>query len=80
VAFTGQSLSGPADAVSLLTLSANAEDLLIRLGESARNVPADKRRAAGGRSQGLSCAQKIADDGPEGVIAGHAPHEFRRRK
>jgi hypothetical protein len=56
VAFTGQSLSGPAGAVSLLTLSPAAEDLLIHLGESAKNVPADKRRAAGGRSQGLAFA------------------------
>ena len=54
LAFTGQSLSGPADAVSLLTLSADAEDLLIHLGESTNNVPRDKHRPAGGRSQGLA--------------------------
>src|SRR5262249_41141640 len=54
VAFTGQSLSGPAGAVSLLTLSAAAEDLLIQLGESTRNVPPEKRRPAGGRAQGLA--------------------------
>ena len=54
LAFTGQSLSGPPGAVSLLTLSAAAEDLLIRLGESARDVPPEKRRPAGGRSQGLA--------------------------
>jgi hypothetical protein len=54
VAFTGQSLSGPPGAMSLLTLSPSAEDLLIRLGESARDVPAEKRRPAGGRSQGLA--------------------------
>jgi hypothetical protein len=54
LAFTGQSLSGPAGAVSLLTLSPDAEDLLIRLGESARDVPPAKRRPAGGRSQGLA--------------------------
>ena len=56
VAFTGQSLSGPTGAVSLLTLSTAAEDLLIRLGESARDVPPGKRRPAGGRSQGLAFA------------------------
>ena len=54
VAFTGQSLSGPPGAVSLLTLSPAAEDLLIHLGESAKNVPAEKHRPAGGRSQGLA--------------------------
>src|SRR5262249_29782606 len=54
VAFTGQSLSGPPGSVSLLTLSDHAEDLLIHLGESARDVPADKRRRAGGRSPGLA--------------------------
>ena len=56
LAFTGQSLSGPPEAVSLLTLSPDAEDLLIHLGESARNVPREKRRPAGGRSQGLAFA------------------------
>jgi hypothetical protein len=54
LAFTGQSLSGPPGAVSLLTLSAAAEDLLIHPGESARNVPPEKRRPAGGRSQGMA--------------------------
>lgn len=56
LAFTGQSLSGPPGAVSLLTLSDKAEDLLIRLGEDARNVPTEKRRPAAGRSQGLAFA------------------------
>jgi hypothetical protein len=54
VAFTGQSLSGPPAAASLLTLSDRAEDLLIRLGEDARDVPKEKRRPAAGRSQGLA--------------------------
>ena len=54
VAFTGQSLSGPPGAVSLLTLSAKAEDLLIHLGDDPRNVPKEKRRPAAGRSQGLA--------------------------
>lgn len=54
VAFTGQSLIGPPGAASLLTLSGEAEDLLIRLGESTRDVPAEKRRPAAGRSQGLA--------------------------
>jgi hypothetical protein len=52
--FTGQSLGGPAGAVSLLTLSEDAEDLLVKLGESVRNVPAEKRRSAAGRSQALA--------------------------
>jgi hypothetical protein len=55
VAFTGQSLAGPSGAVSLLTLSEKAEDLLT--GYSPGNlghVPADHRRPAGGRSMGLA--------------------------
>jgi 2-polyprenyl-6-methoxyphenol hydroxylase-like FAD-dependent oxidoreductase len=54
LAFTGQSLAGPPEAVSLLTLSERAEDLLVQLGESVRNVPAEKRRSAAGRSQALA--------------------------
>jgi len=54
VAFTGQSLAGPPGATSVLELSAQAEDLLVRLGESIDRVPAEKRRSAAGRSQGLA--------------------------
>lgn len=54
LAFTGQSLGGPTGAVSLLTLSDHAEDLLVSLGESVRDVPAEKRRAAAGRSQAVA--------------------------
>jgi hypothetical protein len=54
LAFTGQSLSGPPGAVSLLTLGAKAEDLLVRLGEGIQSVSGDRRRPAGGRSQGLA--------------------------
>lgn len=53
-AFTGQSLSGPADAVQLLTLSSRAEDLMVGLGEAQGDIPPEKRRPAGGRAQGLA--------------------------
>ncbi len=54
VAFTGQSLAGPPGAASVLALSASAEDLLVRLGESIDRVPPEKRRSAAGRAQGLA--------------------------
>jgi hypothetical protein len=54
VCFTGQSLSGPPGAVSLLTLSEHAVDLLVRLGDNLDHVKPEQRRAAGGRSQGLA--------------------------
>ncbi len=53
-AFTGQSLSGPPGAVALLRLSDRAEDLLVGLGRAGGHVPAEKRRAAAGRAQGLA--------------------------
>lgn len=56
LAFTGQSLAGPPGAVSLLTLSDRAEDLLVKLGESVRNAPDEKRRAAAGRAQAVAFA------------------------
>lgn len=52
--FTGQSLAGPPGSTSLLTLSDQAVDLMVGLGEAGPNVPAEKRRPAGGRSQGLA--------------------------
>src|SRR5207245_1501407 len=57
VAFTGQSLAGPPGAVSLLTLSPRAEDLLTGYSPTRlANVPAQNRRPAGGRSMGLAFA------------------------
>lgn len=53
-AFTGQSLSGPAGATQLLTLSEKAEDLLVGLGQAGGRVPPEKRRPAGGRAQALA--------------------------
>ena len=53
-AFTGQSLSGPRGAAQLLTLSENAEDLLVGLGQAGSDVPAERRRPAGGRAQALA--------------------------
>jgi hypothetical protein len=52
--FTGQSLAGPPAAVSLLTLSDRAEDMLVGLGEALRNVAPEKRMPAAGRSQALA--------------------------
>jgi len=54
VAFTGQSLSGPDSAVSILTLSANAVDVLAALGEDLSKVKPERRRDAAGRSQALA--------------------------
>lgn len=54
VAFTGQSLAGPAEAVALLTLSEKAEDLMVGFREDLRRVAADRRRSAAGRAQGLA--------------------------
>jgi hypothetical protein len=55
VAFTGQSLSGPPGAVSLLTLSARAEDLLTGYGpRNLERVPREQRQTAAGRSMGLA--------------------------
>ena len=57
VAFTGQSLAGPPGAVSLLTLSAHAEDLLTGYGPGdLSRVPASQRRSAGGRAMALAFA------------------------
>lgn len=54
--FTGQSLEGPAGAVSLLTLPATAEDVLVTPAQMARGAKMDEapRLPAGGRSQGLA--------------------------
>jgi hypothetical protein len=38
----------------LLRLSEQAEDLMVGLGEFGLDVPADKRKPAGGRAQGLA--------------------------
>jgi len=54
VSFTGQSLAGPPAATKLLRLSDKAEDLLVGLGQAGPDVPAEKRRSAAGRSQGLA--------------------------
>ncbi len=54
VAFTGQSLGGPPGAAQLLTLSEHAEDLLVGLGQHLGDVPAERRRPAGGRAMGLA--------------------------
>jgi hypothetical protein len=55
LAFTGQSLAGPPGAVSLLTLSDKAEDLLTGYHPGdLKHVPASQRRPAGGRSMGLA--------------------------
>jgi hypothetical protein len=54
VSFTGQSLAGPAAATKLLRLSDQSEDLLVGLGQASPDVPAEKRRSAAGRSQGLA--------------------------
>ncbi|HEY2954108.1 MAG TPA: DUF4350 domain-containing protein [Candidatus Eisenbacteria bacterium] len=54
VAFTGQSLSGPPGSTALLRLSDKAEDLMVGLGEASLDVPAEKRRSAAGRAQGLA--------------------------
>ena len=54
VSFTGQSLTGPKDAAQLLKLSAEAEDLMVGLGQAGPDVPAEKRRSAAGRAQGLA--------------------------
>jgi hypothetical protein len=56
VAFTGQSLAGPPEAVSLLTLSAQAEDIRARFGERAIGLGPERRQSAAGRSQGLAFA------------------------
>jgi hypothetical protein len=54
VAFTGQSLAGPPGAVSLLTLSAKAEDIRARFGERVLSLGPERRQSAAGRSQGLA--------------------------
>ena len=54
VAFTGQSLAGPPGAVSLLTLSARAEDIRARFGERVLGLGPERRQSAAGRSQGLA--------------------------
>jgi hypothetical protein len=54
VAFTGQSLSGPPDAVALLRLSPKAQDLMVPFGQASADVPAEKRKSAEGRAQGLA--------------------------
>ncbi|MEO5616890.1 MAG: DUF4350 domain-containing protein [Candidatus Eisenbacteria bacterium] len=54
VTFTGQSLAGPPGASALLRLSDRAEDLMVGLGEAGPDVPAEKRKPAGGRAQGLA--------------------------
>jgi hypothetical protein len=54
VAFTGQSLAGPAGSTPILQLSATAEDLLVGLGEAGGHVPPERRRSAAGRAQGLA--------------------------
>jgi hypothetical protein len=56
VSFTGQSLAGPPAATKLLRFSDKAEDLLVGLGQAGPDVPAEKRRSAAGRSQGLAFA------------------------
>src|SRR5215831_15848076 len=54
VAFTGQSLLGPPGSFALLELSSAAQDLMVRYGQAARDVPPDKRKSAAGRTQGLA--------------------------
>ncbi|MEQ1831410.1 MAG: DUF4350 domain-containing protein [Candidatus Eisenbacteria bacterium] len=54
VCFTGQSLNGPPGALSLLTLSPRAVDLLVGLGESLEHVKPELRQSAAGRSQALA--------------------------
>ena len=54
VSFTGQSLAGPPGSTPLLRLSDEAEDLMVGLGEAGPDVPAEKRRSAAGRAQGLA--------------------------
>lgn len=54
VTFTGQSITGPPGASILLQLSDKAEDLMVGLGEASPDVPAEKRKPAGGRAQGLA--------------------------
>jgi hypothetical protein len=54
MAFTGQSLSGPPGAASLLELSDRAVDLLVNLGQAHGPMPPEKQKAAGGRAMGLA--------------------------
>jgi hypothetical protein len=56
VTFTGQSLSGPAGSTALLKLSEEAEDMMVGLGQAGPGVPAEKRKSAAGRAQGLAFA------------------------
>jgi hypothetical protein len=54
MSFAGQSLAGPANSVPLLRLSDAAEDVLVGLGQLSPDVPAEKRKSAAGRNQGLA--------------------------
>lgn len=54
VCFTGQSLSGPPGAASLLTLSPRAVDLLVGLSQNLERVKPEQRQSAAGRSQALA--------------------------
>jgi len=54
ITFTGQSLGSPPGSASLLTLSPNAEDLMVGPGARSRAVSPDQRKSAAGRSQALA--------------------------
>jgi len=56
VTFTGQSLAGPPGATTLLALSDQAFDAMVTFEEwqSRDTIPADRRRSAAGRAQGLA--------------------------
>jgi hypothetical protein len=54
VTYTGQSLAGPPGSTVLLRMSDKAEDLLVGLGELSDDIPAEKRKSAAGRAQGLA--------------------------
>ncbi len=56
VTYTGQSLDGPAGAAKLLALSDEAFDAMVTFGQwqSLDSIPADARRPAAGRAQGLA--------------------------
>jgi hypothetical protein len=56
LAFTGQSLAGPPGAMRLLALSDEAYDAMVSYRERGRidDLPADRRKSAAGRAQGVA--------------------------